>query len=73
MWSRPYPLSKLSPRWLILIGMIGFLIQPSGLLGVGIAADWVAYLENDEDGPGLDGTGILARIVELQDEFALLP
>ena len=39
----------------------------------GIAADWVAYLENEEDGPGLDGTGILARIVELQDEFALLP
>ena len=36
-----------------------------------VAGDWAAYLEG-EDGPGLDGTGILARIDALKAEFDAL-
>ncbi len=37
-----------------------------------VASDWAAYLENPDEGPLMDGTGILARIAALKAEFDAL-
>lgn len=34
-----------------------------------VATDWAAYLENPDEGPLMDGTGILARIDELKAAY----